>query len=124
MKNKVDLKLPKIIQLPSGSYQTKIMLDGVRYNITKDTMEECAAEAAALKYKAKEAKKAEDEARIKKEQAQRDIEVEKNRVQKEIRTEIVDVALEVAKKKKCFERVFECSIEDSVYEELSKYINE
>lgn len=59
MKNKVDLKLPKIIQLPSGSYQTKIMLDGVRYNITKDTMEECAAEAAALKYKAKEAKKAE-----------------------------------------------------------------
>ena len=42
--------------------------------------------------------KAEDEARIKKEQAQRDIEVEKNRVQKEIRTEIVDVALEVAKK--------------------------
>lgn len=42
--------------------------------------------------------KAEEEARNKKEQAQRDIEVEKNRVQKEIRTEIVDVALEVAKK--------------------------
>lgn len=42
--------------------------------------------------------KAEEEARIKKEQAQRDIEVEKNRVSKEIRTEIVDVALEVAKK--------------------------
>ena len=42
--------------------------------------------------------KAEEEARIKKEQAQRDIEVEKNRVSKEIWTEIVDVALEVAKK--------------------------
>ena len=33
-------------------------------------------------------------------------------------------ALEVCKKKKCFERVFECSIDNSIYEELSKYINE
>ena len=33
-------------------------------------------------------------------------------------------ALEVCKKKKCFERVFECNIEDTIYEELSKYINE
>ena len=33
-------------------------------------------------------------------------------------------ALEIAKKKKCFERVFECAIDNSIYEELNKYINE
>lgn len=58
-KNDVDLKIPKIIQLPSGSYSTKVMVDGVRITITKDTPEECAAEAAAVKYRAKEAKKKE-----------------------------------------------------------------
>lgn len=59
MKKNVDLNIPKIIQLPSGSYSTKVMIDGVRYTITKETPEECAAEATALKYKAKEAKKPE-----------------------------------------------------------------
>lgn len=49
---KADLKIPKIIQLPSGSYSTKIMVDGKRHTITKDTYEECAAAVAAIKYKA------------------------------------------------------------------------
>lgn len=57
MKKNVDLNIPKIIQLPSGSYSTKVMVDGVRITITKDTLEECAAEATAIKYGAKEAKK-------------------------------------------------------------------
>ena len=59
MKKNVDLNIPKIIQLPSGSYSTKVMVDGVRYTITKETPEECAAEATAIKYRAKEAKKKE-----------------------------------------------------------------
>ncbi len=59
MKKNVDLNIPKIIQLPSGSYSTKVMIDGVRHTITKDTAEECAAEATAIKYRAKEAKKKE-----------------------------------------------------------------
>ena len=33
-------------------------------------------------------------------------------------------ALDIAKKRKCFERVFECAIDNSIYEELNKYINE
>lgn len=59
MKKNVDLNIPKIVQLPSGSYSTKVMVDGVRYTITKETAEECAAEATAIKYRAKEAKKKE-----------------------------------------------------------------
>ena len=54
-KNTVDLKIPKIIQLPSGSYSTKVMIDGVRHTITKDTAEECAAEAASIKYRTMQA---------------------------------------------------------------------
>lgn len=57
MKKNVDLKIPKIIQLPSGSYTTKVMINGERYTITRPTPEECAAEATAIKYKAKEAEK-------------------------------------------------------------------
>lgn len=57
MKKNVDLNIPKIVQLPSGSYSTKVMVDGIRHTITKDTPEECAAEATAIKYRAKEAKK-------------------------------------------------------------------
>lgn len=56
MKKNVDLKIPKVIQLPSGSYSTKVMLNGVRHTITKPTAEECAAEAVAIKYRAMEAK--------------------------------------------------------------------
>lgn len=59
MKKNVDLNIPKIVQLPSGSYSTKVMVDGIRYTITKETPEECAAEATAIKYRAKEAKKKE-----------------------------------------------------------------
>ena len=53
MKNKIDLKIPKIIQLPSGAYSTKVMIDGKRHTITRETKEECAAEAAAIKYRSK-----------------------------------------------------------------------
>ncbi len=59
MKKNVDLKIPNIIQLPSGAYSTKVMVNGVRITITKDTQEECAAEATAIKYGAKEAKRKE-----------------------------------------------------------------
>lgn len=57
MKKNVDLNIPKIIRLPSGSYSTKVMVEGVRYTITKETAEECAAEATAIKYRAKQAKR-------------------------------------------------------------------
>lgn len=57
MKKKNDIKIPKIVQLPSGSYLTQVMIKGVRHTITKETYAECAAEAAAIKYGAKEAEK-------------------------------------------------------------------
>lgn len=57
--NDVELKIPKIIQLPSGAYSTKVMVGGTRITITRDTPEECAAEATAIKYGVKEAKKKE-----------------------------------------------------------------
>ena len=57
MKKNIDLNIPKITQLPSGSYFTQVMVNGVRYPITRETAEECAAEATAIKYGAKEAKK-------------------------------------------------------------------
>ena len=57
MKKNVDLKIPKITQLPSGSYFTQVMIKGIRHTITKDTAEECAAEATAIKYGAKQAQK-------------------------------------------------------------------
>ena len=56
MKKKVDLQIPKVVQLPSGSYTTQVMLNGVRHSITKPTAAECAAEAVAIKYRAMEAK--------------------------------------------------------------------
>ena len=58
-KKNVDLKIPKITQLPSGSFTTKVMLNGQRHTITKDTEEECAAAAIAIKYKAMQIKKGE-----------------------------------------------------------------
>ena len=59
MKKNVNLNIPKIRQLPSGVYFTQIMVNGERISIAKDTLEECAAEATAIKYGAKEAKKKE-----------------------------------------------------------------
>lgn len=56
---KKEIKVPKIIQLPSGSYSTKVMVDGVRHTITKETEQECIAAAAALKYRAVQAQKLE-----------------------------------------------------------------
>lgn len=50
---KSDLSIPKIIKLPSGSYSTKVMVDGVRHTITRQTKKECEAEATAIKYRAK-----------------------------------------------------------------------
>ena len=33
-------------------------------------------------------------------------------------------AIEIARKKKCFNRALECEIEDSIYEELIRIVNE
>lgn len=33
-------------------------------------------------------------------------------------------AIEIAKKRKCFERAFECQVDESVFEELTKIVNE
>ena len=33
-------------------------------------------------------------------------------------------AIEIAKKRKCFQRAFECDVDESIFEELSKIINE
>lgn len=52
-KAKKDIKIPKVTQLPSGSYTTKVMVEGVRITITRDTEEQCTAEAIAIKYGAK-----------------------------------------------------------------------
>lgn len=55
---KKELAIPKITER-AGSFTTQIMVDGVRHRITKDTYEECAAAAAAIKYGAMEATKRE-----------------------------------------------------------------
>ena len=57
MKRK-ELSIPKIEER-SGSFSTVIMVDGIRRRITKETYEECAAEAMALKYGALEMKRRE-----------------------------------------------------------------
>lgn len=53
-KNEPKIRLPKIEQLPSGSYHTRVLINGHREYITRDTEEECIAEYIALKYGAKE----------------------------------------------------------------------
>lgn len=50
MAKQPDLKIPKVVLLPSGSYSTKVMIDGKRHTITRDSAEEVAAEAIAIKY--------------------------------------------------------------------------
>lgn len=57
MKKKNPVRLPKVTQLPSGSYFTRVTVNGERIPITKDTEEECIAEAIALKHKVKDAEK-------------------------------------------------------------------
>lgn len=54
---KPELKIPKITKLPSGTYTTQVMVEGKRYRVTADTEEKCAAEAAAIKYRAIEKQK-------------------------------------------------------------------
>lgn len=51
------IKLPQITILPSGQAHTRVMINGERISITKNTVEECAAEYVALKHGAKEAEK-------------------------------------------------------------------
>lgn len=49
-KKKNEVKLPKIEQLPSGAWHTRVLIDGRRVSITKDSYNECAAEYMALKH--------------------------------------------------------------------------
>ena len=57
MKKKSAVRLPKVTQLPSGSFFTRVTVNGERIPITKDTEEECIAEAIAIKHKVKAAEK-------------------------------------------------------------------
>ena len=56
-KKQAAVLLPKVTQLPSGSFFTRVTVDGKRIPITKNTEEECIAEALALKHKVKEAER-------------------------------------------------------------------
>lgn len=51
------MKVPKATRLPSGSWYTRVMIDGVRYPITAQSEKECIAEAMALKLRIKKQKK-------------------------------------------------------------------
>lgn len=55
-KNEPKIQLPEITQLPSGSWNTRILVDGRRVSITKPTYDECAAEYLAIKSGIVEAK--------------------------------------------------------------------
>lgn len=57
-KKKEEVKLPQIRQLASGSWHTRVLIDGRRIPITKPTYEECASEYLALKHGVMDAKKA------------------------------------------------------------------
>ena len=46
-----DIRLPKIEQLPSGAWHTRVLVDGRRVSITKDSYEECVAEYLGIKNK-------------------------------------------------------------------------
>lgn len=50
-----DIRLPKIEQLPSGAWHTRVLVDGRRVSITKDNYEECVAEYLGIKNKVVEA---------------------------------------------------------------------
>ena len=55
-KKEPNLRLPKIEQLPSGAFHTRVLIGDRRVSITKDTHEECVAEYLALKHGVMEAK--------------------------------------------------------------------
>lgn len=44
-----DIRLPKIEQLPSGAWHTRVLVDGRRVSVTKDSYGECVAEYLAVK---------------------------------------------------------------------------
>ena len=52
------MKIPKATQLPSGSWNINVMIDGRRISVTAPTKREAENEAAALKSGAKEHTKA------------------------------------------------------------------
>lgn len=52
-----NITLPQITILPSGAAHTRVLINGERFSITRDTEEEAIAEYIALKYGAKEAAK-------------------------------------------------------------------
>lgn len=54
-KKKPQIRLPKIELLPSGQYHTRVLIEGRRVSITKDTEQECVAEYLALKHRVMEA---------------------------------------------------------------------
>lgn len=56
-KKEPEVRLPAITQLPSGAWHTRVLLDGRRVSITKDSYEACVAEYLALKNGVVEAKK-------------------------------------------------------------------
>lgn len=55
-KKEPEIRLPKIKQLPSGAWRTRIYIDGRTVSITKPTYDECAAEYLAMKHGVIEAK--------------------------------------------------------------------
>lgn len=56
-KNTPSIRLPKIEILPSGMAHTRVLINGERVSITKDTKEACIAEYLALKHGVMEAEK-------------------------------------------------------------------
>lgn len=54
-KQEPSIRLPKVTILPSGMAHTRVLINGERVSITKDTPEECIAEYLALKHRVMEA---------------------------------------------------------------------
>lgn len=59
-KKEPEIRLPKIKQLPSGAWHTRVLIENHRVSITKDTYDECVAEYLALKNGLVEAREKED----------------------------------------------------------------
>lgn len=57
-KKEPEIKLPKIEQLPSGAWHTRVLIENRRVSITKDSYDECVAEYLAMKHGVIEAKAA------------------------------------------------------------------
>lgn len=58
-KKEPQIRLPKIEQLPSGAFHTRVLIGDRRVSITAETHEECVAEYLALKHGVMEAKESE-----------------------------------------------------------------